>query len=434
MWKNFKQLFSKRRRSTADDDTTVILHPPDSEEYRFTKILNNFYATEVTVGKQIEVSSYNDGESPYAKRISLPVQVPLSGRQELRLFVKVLREPENPNRFRFGVIREFGKELEMHHKVIPAIDKFQREVGICGKKMFFSKLMPHSYGVYMSSNGDWILVPDNTSVLLMDDIGVRGYKIWESIGGYDFCTAQLALTNLARMHATVLAMRLSNPVDFETKIRGNLFRVNKNKKVRGFAKFIFEKLEENLFSHPDSQLVKQKRSIRCALEYSQKHCWLRKHTSRTWLTMSLENYGQRSLLVKFGRKKDRPNEVYSKGKIVDFKTVELNSCAVDVAFFMFTSMNLDLVEYSLDTILGFYYICFKNTLEEHKIEDPVYSYPNFLHEFNLQTPKILLQILMHLYKVMPFSNRESPTQRTYMDTVRHILRIMIKFYWSRAEQ
>ncbi|XP_066152581.1 uncharacterized protein [Euwallacea fornicatus] len=364
MWKNFRQLFSKRRRSRSDDgddDGIEILHPPDSEEYRFTKILNNFYATVVTVGKQIKISSDSDKESPYTKRVTLPVEVPLSGRQKLRLCVKALREPENPNRFRFGAIREFGKELEMYHRVIPAINKFQRELGICGKKMFFNKLMPNSYGVCMSSNGDSIVVPDNTSLLLMDDTAVKGYKIWESLGGYDFCIAQLALTNLARMHATVLAMRLSKPVDFETKVRGSLFRVNKNKKVRGFTKFILEKLEENLLSHPDSQLVKQKGSIRCALEYSQKHCWLRKHTSRTWLTMSLENFNQRSLLVKFSRKKDRPNEVYSKGKILDFKNIEFNSCAVDVAFFMFTSMNLHLVEHSLDTILGFYYVCFKNS-------------------------------------------------------------------------
>ncbi|XP_018569809.1 uncharacterized protein LOC108909861 isoform X2 [Anoplophora glabripennis] len=230
----------------------------------------------------------------------------------------------------------------------------------------------------------------NIQVTFKNEIG---YGVVDRHVGFDLETAQLILKDLAAFHAIPLALKLRKPEVFESKIRPYLAR----------------------FVRPSSPHNEQLYSTFIEIFQESNKCvpWMPKMKEVLKINETLQNAAPRepfstiihgdawvnNIMLKF------QNRLPVGDKLIDFQICDYNSPAIDVFFFLFTSVQLSVLQDNFDGLIEFYHKHFISHLEKLKCDTAPFSLPKFLEEMKAATPFHLLHTIFMLLLVV-FGKKE----------------------------
>ncbi|XP_057657285.1 uncharacterized protein LOC130894447 [Diorhabda carinulata] len=265
----------------------------------------------------------------------------------------------------FNVQKTFSNEFAFYDKVIPTLEVFQKEIGVETFDLF-----PICYGTRKNLLGNGNDTIDDDAVLLMENLKTQGYVNVNRKTGFNFQTTKLLLTDLARFHGGFLSLKLSKP---------DLFQKNVQPYCHDFV--------------PIEDTVKMQVIFRDIFE-----------------EICKENKNYSSYISKFGYWGDKPrpkprepfstvihtdlwvnnmmhlfkDDVAVKNKIVDFQSYTYGSPVADIFFFLWTSVQKDVLEQHLDMLLEFYHKELVQVLRNHKCYVD-FSYKQFLDEIGIES-------------------------------------------------
>lgn len=102
--------------------------------------------------------------------IKLKVTVQDENEKEEHLYLVAKRVPEDDDvRKLFDIQVSFKKEVQFYEKILPALERFQKEEGVAD----ISKLFAKFYGARFNLDGTSDVV-DGNGILLLEDLCVRG--------------------------------------------------------------------------------------------------------------------------------------------------------------------------------------------------------------------------------------------------------------------
>ncbi|GJQ85188.1 putative vesicle docking protein [Trypoxylus dichotomus] len=275
----------------------------------------------------------------------------------------------------------FKKEVGVYKVIQPTLNEFGKEKGIDNLIDIFAKYNGSRYS--LDANSEEV---DRNAVLLMENLKITGFESKDRFAGFDFDCTELILRDLATLHASVIAFKRAKPKEFQAKILPYLSR-----------DFYFDAGEEQLRQFIETlKGVGIKANPGCA-EYLPK---VEKifmdivkayraplNPRETWATFVHGDLWVNNVLLKFENGKP------VKHKMVDFQIIEYNSAANDVLFFLYSSVDLALLEDRVDEFLKMYHEYFVETLKKLDCDIAEYTYESFLEECG----KVVLELqLAHL--------------------------------------
>ncbi|GJQ85195.1 hypothetical protein Trydic_g13038 [Trypoxylus dichotomus] len=286
----------------------------------------------------------------------------------------------------FNIPRTFKKEAAIYNKIVPLLNKFIEEHE--GEELdFFAKYL----GSRISLN-DCAKEVDADAVLVLENLSERGYINCNKYMGINLETTYLLLENLAKLHATFIAFRLSNPAIFET-IRPILIKdIHYNPTTAQFNELV------------NSLIAAASKNGECLPLLPRMERALRNYKKPDQLTVreafSSIIHGDlwtNNFMVKFDDGK--PVEAV----FLDFQLVHFNSIHHDIIFFLYMNPNLQVLQEHLDKLIDYYYDVFIGTLKKLNCGTELFAYSNYIELFAEAAEELqffhLLLVMGALYTV-----------------------------------
>ncbi|XP_062553810.1 uncharacterized protein LOC134219132 [Armigeres subalbatus] len=111
-------------------------------------------------------------------------------------------------RQQFDSLSIFDREVTAYSSLIPAMYEFQREKGITEEMGVGFFNAPHCYSSYINRATE-------ESVIIMDDLRLKGYRMWNKLVPVNYEHARLLMIQLGRLHAVSFALKDQRPEVFE---------------------------------------------------------------------------------------------------------------------------------------------------------------------------------------------------------------------------
>lgn len=154
-------------------------------------------------------SGSNHGDGFIAAMVAVTIKgkrmVDLDNEKELSLMCKLLPENKARREF-FNSVLLFEREVLVYNEILPMFEKFQLERNISLSDGFFK--YPKSY----------LAVADATKnhyVIIMENVKVSGYELWDKMIPVDFDTSSIFVATLGRFHGLSFALRDQKPELFQ---------------------------------------------------------------------------------------------------------------------------------------------------------------------------------------------------------------------------
>ncbi|XP_018569799.1 uncharacterized protein LOC108909852 [Anoplophora glabripennis] len=302
--------------------------------------------------------------------------------EELHAVAKMIPAKEF-TRMVFNIQVTFKNEIALYNVIAPILRDFQRENGINQVIDCF----PEFYGarINLSEENDTV---DEDAVLILENLNFQGYQVVDRYVGFDLETAQLILKDLAAFHAIPLALKLRKPEVFESKIRPYLdpFEQPPSPHDEQLISTLIEIFQESNKCIPWMPKVKENFKINETLQNAARR--------EPFSTITHGDMWVNNIMIKF------QNRLPVGHKLVDFQGCGYKTPAIDVFFFLFTSVQLSVLQDNFDGLIEFYHKHFISHLEKLKCDTAPYSLPKFLEEMKAATSFHLLHTIFMLLFVV----------------------------------
>lgn len=320
--------------------------------------------------------------------VILKVEVICEENKKLNLVVKLCPKNELLKKA-FLTNITFKKEIYAYEGLIPALKEFENEYNIQAPLKIFAKC----YGTRMNlNNNDEI---DEDAIIILENLKTDGYQLEDRFTGFNKNQSTMIIKNMAQLHATVIAMKLLKVEAFKERIMPALETINSGSTmVEGFidaalhsARIIkdlepyFEKLEAYLTAR------KKLRGLQFPSE-----------TNKDFYTIVHTDLWSNNILI-------RRIEETMDMKIIDLQLLDYGSPLRDLLFFIFTSVQIDLIERFLNDFICIYFKSFKRSLLTFGCSLNDYSEEKFYEELNNVAPHELFHIIFMLKPI--FSEKGS---------------------------
>ncbi|KAJ8913441.1 hypothetical protein NQ315_017185 [Exocentrus adspersus] len=280
----------------------------------------------------------------------------------------------------------FKKELEFYRT---------RQNGIKEVMDFF----PEFYGgrMGMTSNPDEF---DDDAVILLENLKMEGYFCVDRTIGFDLDTAKYLIKNLATFHAVPLALKLKNPELFKKKILPN---INTLKIFDGLGDDLLENVIDGYITiaKENEECIPFLPRIKKKLFASAKFVQNPSPPREPFSTLVHIDFWVNNTMIKAEEGKVIGN------KIVDFQMPEYGSPARDLTFFIFDSIQNDVVLKYYDDLVEFYHQNFVDTLKQFGVDTTPFSFDAFQKEIDtvMNQEFVLFQCFVMLKAI--FATKES---------------------------
>ncbi|GJQ85193.1 hypothetical protein Trydic_g13037 [Trypoxylus dichotomus] len=262
----------------------------------------------------------------------------------------------------------FKKEIEVYKTIAPTLNEFGRQYGLDNVMSFFAKCLGARISLDPKSD-----VVDKDAVLLLENLLVKGYSTGDRFVGFNFDATKFLLGDLATLHAVPLAFRLKKPEEYEMKIRPYL---NKD--------FTF-KFSKEMTSDYINSIQKILATVReCVPFLSNVEEAILKLVSMSpentpnekelFATFTHNDYWVNNTMIKYEDGKPVSN------RIVDFQIIEHHSLAHDVVFFLYSSVELEVLQSHLDELFQYYYDKFIGILKQFDCDIKEFTFEAFMEE------------------------------------------------------
>ncbi|KAK9702711.1 Ecdysteroid kinase-like family [Popillia japonica] len=270
----------------------------------------------------------------------------------------------------FNTKNTFKKEIAVYNTIVPELNKFGNELGIDCLMDFFAKCA----GARLSLDPKSEEV-DADAFIILENLKTQGYESCDRLIGFNEDCTKLLLGDLATMHAATIAYRLAKPDEFKTKVLPHLKRQYAFDPPDDVINDIMKSWQKAAGKNPKcipylGKIEEAVRNIRYYLDNPPKG-------KDMFATMTHNDYWVNNTLIKFVDGKPVKNAM------VDFQIMEFGSLAHDVIFFLYSSVELSLLERKVDEFIQLYYEKFIQNLVRLKCDIIQYSYEAMLEEFAL---------------------------------------------------
>ncbi|XP_066258206.1 uncharacterized protein [Euwallacea similis] len=424
----FRSFFKGSRRKS-----TVNPSESEPEPFNICQVIRKHYKKNI---KEIDQDIIQEmriaGESPYVVRGTVTVTDERNITEYLNVFVKLFDTEVSPNDKRDFDLFCYRKEFQVYVSILPALIEFQESMGIDQEQILFRTLIPKTYGATLSQEQRDAYYPDNSGMLILEDISLQGYKVLEVPAGLELKSAVLAIRALAKMHAIVLAMSIKNTVEFFNKVMVHLEYESKYAYPDDLHTTILNLVKYDVLDRP--QLIDYKSALHKAIR---KACFdaFDEPEENPWHTMCHGRFWTESLMFKKSEIGGEPISC----KIINFKLAEYESCIEELIFFLYTSVRVDVLDNEFDQFLDCYFQTFKDVLKKHKLDldDTIYNFTAFLAEVSKIGLKALAEILVHLREIVTKTEDKEDhfdAKNEYFERLRFIFLHMIKQGWITVDQ
>ncbi|XP_072395456.1 uncharacterized protein [Diabrotica undecimpunctata] len=275
----------------------------------------------------------------------------------------------------FNIQHTFKAEINFYEKLVPHFQNFQRENNVENVLDCFAKF----YGSRLNLNGSEKV--DEDAAIVFENLGDAGFRNIDRLTGFNFEETQLLLKYLALLHAVPLAIKVRNPEFFQQEIRPYLNNgLDKYIDFREALPLIEAILNE---SEKCAPLVPRVQKIWKQHYYKENE----PEVKEPFATFSHGDLWVNNIMVKYDDA--TPTEI----KFVDFQAYEYYSPVVDFIYFIFTSVQNEVLKENLDDFVKFYHSRLLQNLKDLGCDVEPFSYDEFLKEFKKYTYQPLVWIL-----------------------------------------
>lgn len=290
--------------------------------------------------------------------LDITVKTP-KGNEEIHAVAKMVP----PNEFLQQVFQTqitFRNEIGFYDNIVPILRKFQREQGISDVIDFF----PKYYGSRLNLNGDSTNV-DSDGAILLENLKVLNYQNFDRTKGFDLETSKLIIGDLAQLHAVPLALKLKYPEVFAKEVKTYLHSLKAPEGTNDPVGKILALIESIDNCKPYFERVKAVFGRRKLSK---------PEVREPFATISHNDLWVNNTMVKIEDGKSVKN------KLVDFQGCSYASPAKDLIFFLFSSLQNDVVVKYCDYLIKLYHEKFVKILQELNCSTVEFSYENFVKE------------------------------------------------------
>ncbi|CAH2009225.1 unnamed protein product [Acanthoscelides obtectus] len=315
----------------------------------------------------------------------------LSGSKEIKVLRAVSKCPISKGLFATINSQMYRREVSFYTKIIPSLKEFGHRHCNLEIENFFPKF----YGCSDEpdkANADF--------VLMIEDLGTKGYGSLDKCEGYDYDQIKHVLKNVALLHGTSLAMKVKEPGTFSACIKTFCeMELVPDEFVDELWKFLpdFKQNEENI-AKLLLQILEEHRMpqqyIRKMSDYFQKEKFslagLKLHTapgSEPFNTLIHNDLWINNIMhiMKDGN--------ISEMKLIDFQMYRYNHPAKDLMHLLFTSVKYDVLKQHLDDLIDFYYDNLMSALLEMNCDISRFEKRQFLKDITVSIGAIFGHII-----------------------------------------
>ncbi|XP_061390617.1 uncharacterized protein LOC133325934 [Musca vetustissima] len=309
--------------------------------------------------------------------ITANIEKPSGGTEDIPLIAKL--PPITNDLFwqLFQPERTCLTENAVYQYLSKAVRDVQLEAGMAENDIF--KGFPKYYGSRISLNPEAEKV-DRDAVLLQENLQTSGYKAGNRHVPFNLQQTKCILLELAKYHALPIALRLKKPEYFDKYIRPYFRRFNMNN------------MPEEVKQQMDGDLIKEislatnnnenyiNRFKELMEEYDE---FLTQPDAEDDLYTTIVHCDLwiNNLMLKYDE-----NGFPEKVKFVDFQIAQYESLAHDIIFFLFSSVEVPVLEQHMDEFLIMYYNAFIECLKSLNVETDKYSLLGFMKEIHRGAP------------------------------------------------
>ncbi|XP_061386963.1 uncharacterized protein LOC133321912 [Musca vetustissima] len=309
--------------------------------------------------------------------ITANIEKPTGGTEDIPLIAKL--PPITNDLFwqLFQPERTCLTENAVYQYLSKAVRDIQLEAGMAENDIFEG--FPKYYGSRISLNPEAEKV-DRDAVLLQENLQTSGYKAGNRHVPFNLQQTKCILLELAKYHALPIALRLKKPEYFDKYIRPYFRRFNMNN------------MPEEVKQQMDGDLIKEislatnnnenyiNRFKELMEEYDE---FLTQPDAEDDLYTTIVHCDLwiNNLMLKYDE-----NGLPEKVKFVDFQIAQYESLAHDIIFFLFSSVEVPVLEQHMDEFLIMYYNAFIECLKSLNVETDKYSLLGFMKEIHRSAP------------------------------------------------
>lgn len=306
--------------------------------------------------------------------------------EELKLVAKFLPASEML-RAAFDTAVTFKKEVIAYTKIIPAFVQLQKEQGVPSDELI--NIFPKCYGARLNLDKNQNAVDDD-AVLIFENLKVQGYDTYNRYLGIDLDASKVVLRDLAKFHAIGIAMKLLKPDDFQEVVGPCLVR---NKGMDFVTPEIDASFKYSVVTVASTipEIAQYVERIDRAFEESKKNFKSDKQPRPQWGTLNHGDYWVNNTMIK----KDINNKPIQ-NKIIDLQILEYDSAVHDLIFFLFTSVDNEILSQHYEELLKTYHNSFLKTINQFNVDTDHYTWEEFLKEIEIEAPKEFFHVTFML--------------------------------------
>ncbi|XP_046617509.1 uncharacterized protein LOC124303830 isoform X1 [Neodiprion virginianus] len=267
----------------------------------------------------------------------------------------------------------FWKELIFYKKIVPEFTKLQMESGIDPDKLV---KFPLYYGGRLGLTDPNVF--DEQAAIVLQNLIPKGYSVRDRLLGLDLEHTQLAIEELAKLHAVTIGLKLKDSEFFKHSVMPALVHVANDttmETVRDMLRQVHDTLKELPEAKPYINRINK------TLRYDYEIDYRLSKPSEPWGTMVHGDYWSNNMLFKYAEN-SHPISI----KIIDFQLGYYGSGAKDLIFFLLSSVQDELLNNSLEDMLDYYYKSFINSLTSLKVDTEKFTREGFDEEVKKSAP------------------------------------------------
>uniref|UniRef100_A0A6P7F7B7 Rho-associated protein kinase let-502 n=1 Tax=Diabrotica virgifera virgifera TaxID=50390 RepID=A0A6P7F7B7_DIAVI len=330
-------------------DEMIYKHLPKGSKIIETKISN------------LTVPGDNYGSHIY--KVDMKMKNESGGIEDLNVVAKQIPDSEFYQEV-FNIQVTFNMEKEFYNTIVPRLYEFQKKYNVPVSDSF-----PKFYGARNNLNGVNNVV-DKDGLIILENLKIKGYVNLERTIGFDLSTSRLILEDLARFHATTLALKLKEPENFE-------------KKIKPYCS-CFLKLPAPLdLAYEGNQLAlvleeeEIGRKLMPQLRKSMKYMGTLRTTFREpFATVVHRDFWVNNIMLQF------VEGAVKNIKIVDFQMYTYDTPATDLMFFIFTSVQTQALKQHFEELIEHYHEILAQTLLMFACDITQFTYEKLLEEIS----------------------------------------------------
>ncbi|KAL5278951.1 hypothetical protein ACFFRR_003526 [Megaselia abdita] len=296
--------------------------------------------------------------------------------------------------------RTFRTENSIYLDLVPALESIEKQLDIPTESSFV-RIFPKSYGGRVNCNND-VGPVDRDALLVLENLVISGFKPGTRSKFFGLEDCKFVLKNLAKFHASSIVLRKLKPTEFQKIVNDN------------FKKFDMEGNMDDDYNNDFTELVLS--DIKKATNNNEKV--LKRYNEFTEISKASNSDGIEcedgpysaichydfwinNMMIKYDPITSTPIDI----KIVDFQISQYNSAARDVFFFLFSSVEIEVLRNHYQDLLKVYFDSLVDLLQIYGCSTEEYNFDSFLKEVKdiapLEVPHaiFMLKVVMAEVKV-----------------------------------